>query len=404
MTVTVTGGINCLPGAGTPVQGGGPVQQVALGGPVQQGSGGGPDISTCFIGGGEAMSGLPVTGGGALGGASVTPSNQGPAPAATDHAVHHGMHHGGNAMMPTGFDVSPATANPSSGLTIGGGASGNPSIGGEIAAAVAGGGAAAPVGGGLMIGGAQAGGGLIIGGWVPIMGTGFAAEAAARSGAPLVSGIPGTGGTLPTPPASAAAGGGPLSGDQQLVASALLALQQSGHGARLVDQLISQHANVLVLSDEEFAAAGEQAAHAFYNPANDAIYLRRSDLQKDVRLAAVEFAHEGVHLLDDKGRVADAFIKSESARIAAITDPAAREAAVQQTQFELTMIKEARAFTFTGRIAYEIGLQLAQGDPTGVAAQGGNDQSTYSAVWQALLGSNYNPQRRTAAIRDFPAG
>jgi hypothetical protein len=179
-------------------------------------------------------------------------------------------------------------------------------------------------------------------------------------------------------------------------------LRQSQSGARLLDTLIANKANVVVLSDEEFAQDGQQAAHAYFRPANDTIYMRRSDLQADSTLSAVELAHEGVHLLDEIGNVDDTFVTSESQRIGAITDPVARDEATRQAVFELTMIKEARAVLYSGQIVHELGYTgLKADDPTMVAATGGNDQATYGAVWNALLASAYNPDHRTAAVKDF---
>jgi hypothetical protein len=150
---------------------------------------------------------------------------------------------------------------------------------------------------------------------------------------------------------------------------------------------------------------GHQDAHAFYDPKVDTMFLRRSDLAdtNNMRFAAVALAHEGTHLLDDVGKVSDPFIQQASQKIAAAGGPntAAGKAAQDQAMFELTMIKEARAFVFAGQVAKDLHVTTPATDPTSVSSAGGNDMATYSRVWDALLKSGYNPEHRTATVRSF---
>lgn len=185
--------------------------------------------------------------------------------------------------------------------------------------------------------------------------------------------------------------------DADLVEGALETLRRSTAGAVVVDRLLATDARINVVSDAEFAAMGQDGAHAFYDPKVGAMYLRRTDLQGEsgADFAAVALAHEGVHMLDDTARVDAAYVAAASRSIAA------GSLTQEQARFELTMIREARAFTFAGQVARELGVQLPQDDPTHVAASGANDQATYAAVWAALLGSSYNPEGRAAAVQNF---
>jgi hypothetical protein len=131
--------------------------------------------------------------------------------------------------------------------------------------------------------------------------------------------------------------------------------------------------------------------------------LRRSDLSdtQEIAFAAVALAHEGTHLLDDVGKVTQGWVAAATERIIAAggDGTAGGQAVMAQVEFELMMINEARAFTFAGQVARDLGVQLAAADPTSVAAAGRNDAATYAQVWQALLGtSSYNPERRSAAV------
>ncbi|MCW2928625.1 MAG: hypothetical protein JWM86_2593 [Thermoleophilia bacterium] len=193
--------------------------------------------------------------------------------------------------------------------------------------------------------------------------------------------------------------------DANLVEQTLGTLRQSAGGSQLVDRLLAVGARINVISDAEFKGMGHGDAHAFYDPKIDTMFLRRSDLAdaKNMKFAAVALAHEGTHLLDDVGRIADPFINAAATRVQAAGGPGTPQgaAAQQQVLFELTMMKEARAFTFAGQVARDLGVTTPPTDPTSIAAAGGNDQATYAKVWQALLSSSYNPDRRTAAVANF---
>jgi antirestriction protein ArdC len=197
---------------------------------------------------------------------------------------------------------------------------------------------------------------------------------------------------------------GGVASDANLVESALATLRSSASGAQVVDRLLAVGAKVNVINDNEFAALGHGEAHAFFDPSNDTIYMRRSELQgPDHRFSAVALAHEGTHLLDDVAGVADPFVARKAQVIAAaggLATPAGAEAQ-KQAIFELTMIKEARAFTFAGQVAKELAVATPANDATSISAAGANDQATYGRVWNALLTSAYNPEKRTAAVANF---
>jgi hypothetical protein len=193
--------------------------------------------------------------------------------------------------------------------------------------------------------------------------------------------------------------------DAVLVEQTLAKLRQSPSGAQVVDRLLAVGAKVNVISDAEFAQMGHDTAHAFYDPKIDTMFLRRSDLadQANVGFAALALAHEGTHLLDDVAGLSDPFVSQLSAQIAAAggLDTPQGQALREQGMFELTMIKETRAFTFAGQIARDLGVEVKATDPTSVAKAGGNDQATYDAVWQRLLTTSYNEGGRSAAPRNF---
>lgn len=190
--------------------------------------------------------------------------------------------------------------------------------------------------------------------------------------------------------------------DADFVEATLGVLRRSPSGAAVVDRLLAVGARINVVSDAEFQQMGYGEAHAFYDPQLDTVFMRRS-ASSDVAFAAVTLAHEGMHLLDDVARLDDPFVAQASAGVASLGGPSTPQGAEAQRQalFELTMIKEARAFTFAGQVARELAVQLPDGDPTKVAQQGGNDQATYARVWQALLGTRYNPEGRGAQVRNF---
>ena len=232
-------------------------------------------------------------------------------------------------------------------------------------------------------------------------------------GAPAVAapatGIPTTGApalgaaAAPRPLTSLAPGGNAQ--DAALVERTLGALRQSPAGAQIVDRLLAVGARVNVISDEEFKAMGHDSAHAFYDPKIDTMFLRRSDLADttNVQFAAVALAHEGTHLLDDVAKLSDPFINDVSTRVAAAGGLATAQGAGirDQALFELTMIKETRAFLFAGQVARELNVKLPATDPTATAIAGSNDQATFNAVWQRLLNSSYNEQGRTATPRNL---
>ncbi|MCZ4496467.1 MAG: hypothetical protein JWM25_1050, partial [Thermoleophilia bacterium] len=199
-----------------------------------------------------------------------------------------------------------------------------------------------------------------------------------------------------------APGGSQADADQ--VERTLGVLRQSPSGAQLVDRMLAVGAKVTVIGDAEFTALGQADAHAFFDPNDDTIYLRRSQLSGgDPSFAAVALAHEGTHLLDDVAKLDAPFFDSASRAVAAAGGFSTAQgiATQEQTLFELTMIREARAFTFAGQVARDLGTRLPASDPTAIAAGGGNDPATYGRVWTALLQSSYNPDRRAANVRNF---
>lgn len=205
------------------------------------------------------------------------------------------------------------------------------------------------------------------------------------------------------PLTTVAPGGNPQ--DAALVERALGVLRQSPSGAQAVDRMLAVGAKINVISDQEFAAMGHDSAHAFYDPKIDTMFLRRSDLadEQNVKFAAIALVHEGTHLLDDVSGISAPITQEITNRVVAaggLGTPAGIEAR-EQGLFELTMIKETRAFLFAGTVARELGVQLPATDPTTIAINGGNDQGTYDAVWQRLLRSSYNEQGRSAAPRNL---
>ncbi|MBC7460715.1 MAG: hypothetical protein H7287_05080 [Thermoleophilia bacterium] len=197
--------------------------------------------------------------------------------------------------------------------------------------------------------------------------------------------------------------------DADLVEATLAQLRRSPSGAQVVDRLLAVGARVNVVSDGDFVRLGHGAAHAFYDPAAKTIYLRRTELEgarssnTQSGFAAVALAHEGTHLLDDVSGVADGFIAARTRAIAHAGGSASLAGVETQRQalFELTMVKEARAFLFAGQVARELGVTTPAADPTSVAASGPNDAATYGRVWDALLSSPYNPAGRTAQLANF---
>ncbi|MBC7645025.1 MAG: hypothetical protein H7123_07850, partial [Thermoleophilia bacterium] len=137
-------------------------------------------------------------------------------------------------------------------------------------------------------------------------------------------------------------------------------------------------------------------AHAYFDPNVNVLYLRRDDLQRDTKLAAIEIAHEGTHLLDHVGKVNDAFTKPREATFAGL-GAAQAKAARDQLSFESMMVAESRAFVYAGQVARDIGWTGVAADPTSIASAGGNDAATYAKVWQQLLTGPYNNEHRTAA-------
>lgn len=193
--------------------------------------------------------------------------------------------------------------------------------------------------------------------------------------------------------------------DADLVERTLGVLRGSPNGAQVVDRLLAVGARINVISDAEFQAMGHGDSHAFYDPKIDTMFLRRSDLadQSGIQFAAVALAHEGTHLLDDVAGLAEPVIRDITAKVVAaggLGTPAGAEAR-EQGLFELTMIKETRAFLFAGQVARDLGVQLPATDPTATAIAGGNDQATFNAVWQRLLESSYNPSGRRATPRNL---
>ncbi|MCW2924636.1 MAG: hypothetical protein JWM98_2040, partial [Thermoleophilia bacterium] len=208
-----------------------------------------------------------------------------------------------------------------------------------------------------------------------------------------------------TPQRLTALAPGAQASDADLVEATLNKLRTSPAGSQIVDRLLAVGAKINVVSDAEIEAMGHGNAHAVYDPKVDTMFLRRSDLanSSNIGFAAVALAHEGTHLLDDVGSIDAPFLNQATQRVLAAGGPntAAGAEAQKQAGFEITMIKEARAFTFAGQVARQLGVSTPAADPTSVAAAGNNDQATYAKVWQSLLTSSYNPEHRAAAVANF---
>jgi len=248
----------------------------------------------------------------------------------------------------------------------------------------------------------------------PLTATNTAISVPANAGNAATAGVGALGATpINTGAAPAGASGvsrmtsvapGGTQGDANLVEATLNVLRGSASGAAVVDRLLAVGARINVISDAEATAMGHGDAHAFFDPAKDTMYLRRSDLSgANLNFAAVAIAHEGTHLLDDAAGLAEPFIQQASNGVAALGGTATARGleAQKQALFELTMIKETRAFVLAGQVARDLGVALPVGDPTTIAARGGNNQNTYSLVWQTLMTTAYNPDKRTAPARNF---
>lgn len=209
--------------------------------------------------------------------------------------------------------------------------------------------------------------------------------------------------STPAPASMTALAAGGNASDAQLVEGTLNVLRSTPAGAHIVDRLLANNAKVNVISDAQFAQMGQADAHAFFDPNIDTVFLRRSDLATNQQMAAIELAHEGTHLLDDIAGLNKPLFAEAQARAQALggTTPQAREVEAQ-ARFEEMIISEARAFTFAGQVAQQLGYtRLASSDPTLISARGSNSQATYAQVFQALLKGPYNTEHRTAQVRNF---
>lgn len=186
--------------------------------------------------------------------------------------------------------------------------------------------------------------------------------------------------------------------DQQLGSRLDQRLRMSASGRMLAERLAAVGALVRIVGDGDPAARGRGAEGVWSDEAGSTLFVRRSRLLAAPDLAAIELAHEGTHLLDAQARVADPYIAQAAAGIARLGEAAGAEA-VGQVQFELLMARETRATTFAGQVAAELGIALQPGDPTQIAAAGGNSPATYAAVWNALLASPLNVEGRSAPVR-----
>lgn len=273
----------------------------------------------------------------------------------------------------------------------------------QLAVAAAGGAFAAPAGSASPAGAAALGAATLTA--APSFQAPLPAPLPALAASPTTAPVTATAAPAVAPQRLTSVAPGGQQADANLVEATLAVLRQSPSGAQLVDRLLAVGARINVISDADFRAMGHADAHAFYDPKIDTMFLRRSNLADaaNVRFAAVALAHEGTHLLDDVGMVSDPFVREAARRVQAAGGPGTAQGAELQRQalFELTMIKEARAFVFAGQVAKELRVQTSASDPTSVAAAGANDQPTYDRVWQALLASGYNPERRSAAPRNF---
>lgn len=204
------------------------------------------------------------------------------------------------------------------------------------------------------------------------------------------------GGIAAEPAALTTVGAGGSATDAALVEHALGVLSATASGASIVNGLRGVGAHMMVMSAAEFAANGESGAHAYFDPNTTTLYLRREDLANNDKLAAVEIAHEGTHLLDYIGHVNDAWRAQRQQQLVG-TSGAFEGAALAQLRFENMMVAEARAFTFAGQVAREVGWQAPYGDPTFDAMAGANDAATYGRVWQRLLAGPYNTDHLQAA-------
>ena len=176
-------------------------------------------------------------------------------------------------------------------------------------------------------------------------------------------------------------------------------LRTTATGSRIIADIERIGAKVTVLDDAQFAAAGHGESGAYYDPPTDTMYVRRSDLQSEPRRAAATFAHEATHALDDAGGVGKSYIDQKSAAAAAAGTLTA--ATVEQLGVELSLAKEARAFTVQATILRELGET-----PTGILADvvrtGANDLATYRTVFTMLSDAGKAGGYNTTGVKVAP--
>jgi hypothetical protein len=202
--------------------------------------------------------------------------------------------------------------------------------------------------------------------------TGFIAPGRGANGSSALDTAPATGpGLQLTTPA-----------DKPLVDAMLAQLRTSQTGLQVLAGIERIGAKVTVLDDAQFEAAGHKDSGAYYDPPTDTMYVRRSDLQREPRRAAATFAHEATHALDDAGRVGEAYVAQETARLNATGQMNAAQ--VEQVGVNLSLAKEARAFTVHTTVMRELGEQ-PEGMLSDVVRTGANDLATYQKIFGMLV-------------------
>jgi hypothetical protein len=187
--------------------------------------------------------------------------------------------------------------------------------------------------------------------------------------------------------------------DQPLLDAALGELRRSPTGASILGQLEQTKVQMKVLDDPAFDRIDKGGSAAFYAPAEDTMYLRRSWLQKSAGKTASLIAHEGQHALDDQRNIGMTTLQARAQAL--VGNGPVTEEAVKQAGFEVNIAKEARGYLVQGQVLKELGLvdPAKVGGPLLVAAQGQNDRATYDAVYRGLVNSpegGYNPEGRKA--------
>lgn len=170
--------------------------------------------------------------------------------------------------------------------------------------------------------------------------------------------------------------------DKPLVDAMLAQLQRSPTGSAILAGIQRIGTKVTVMDDAQFAAAGHADSGAYYDPSSDTMYLRRSRMQTELQSTAATFAHEATHALDDIGQVGAAYVTQETARLNATG--ALTAAQVEQLGVNLSLAKEARAYTVHATVMRELGV-TPHGMLEDVVRTGANDLATYQKIFGMLV-------------------